>query len=1698
MASKYPSLDSDKEGYRQELPILDSDKEGYKQEVPILKSDIQTPTKINTSIPDSVIKPNENLNPKAPPIEFEMSDLDTKEDWIEQARIIYQDEEEKNFKGSDKELSSWFKNRHSALANDLTNVGRTAYKAISMSDEVKDAWLKSLNTYDRTNSDFSTFLRALYHSVTDPTVAGSIALTGGAGLFARFGGQKAAAKAVRALLQRFSFKDQVSKQITSRAGAQAAKDYAMKKAKSVTPEILTKSRSRSAKDLAKLTSKTLPVGGAGYGLIGSLGREKLLKEIDPNKDEIDPLLVAGGIAAGAAFGFGTGRILPRLTERVMRKRALNKLSASAAGDLTSATGQAVTSTGAKSIIEKDITGYREESNTAFENRVLSRVLSNASDTDINDTVEVVLPLPITTKQQGILKKLYDDNGFEIIEKPFTGKEGLERTLTNTNRELKSALGKTKSPEIDLKITRLEKKSKTIVKILNRYENLELELKRLESIKPKDIQSKVEDVIGPSSESINYRTLSTKIKKIKNNLTRIDNYNIANPPPQNFIATKIKDNPLKGEVNLPENRSKIEELTSKTKNIIYNDSGLGDFFADVNLAKGTRNTLVEKQIADTLRKFQNTIDKDLKSNSGEISNADLELIGRALQEDPDAMQIISDRGFTDTLNATKNLRSDIRKLQQELLDSGMIDTSTENGKELYNKIKNSMQGNNLDASLIETLAYTNRQYAAFENKNWEKVLRSQEDGPAIIQNAFDFIHQGNIAQYKNKINNEINPKIKEKFNNDYNQWKVAFDVGKAEAAQMPTLDLIPTKGAVFNKYVKDVLEKDSNNKLQTLLTRSSLAEAMDSIPRNIVSQSSRILSRREDIPEQIRLVLGEYKDPFNLYANTMLNLSRTITQYNYEKDIAKLIDAADPNFIGGRVAKDGLILSTGVKLSGKPSEGISGATRAGVEVPDIAESLTSPIIKREGDQTPLDIKISEIKRAGKQKGLSEEDIKAQISKVANEQPESALKKPLSGYKAYPEVAQAIEMGNELAPVINRNIQGLLTAQAYTKTSKTVYSTSALGRNYMGAGVSSIGAGYFNPKNLKEQKAVFKSLWANIVESEGDEVFEDLMSKNIYLGISQTGLDAASFKAVLKDAGRESGSFLNLEGPLSKSKFEPTRKLAKLNSKLVNTYQAMDDAWKMFAFKSEQKMQRQTLIDNGINPDEVVTIITSSTGNPIKITQLDLAASKLVRKTMQNYGNVPKLLKYARRIPFADFLAFKTEVARTSKDVLVEAYNDIKDGAALMKTKEKAVDENGKLTGLLKGQHQRSQGFKRLGSQIAAASIFPAISTAAGYMTYNSIFGDEEKPKRIKGTIYTQQEGLTNLLKQPFNAGANYIYHGPTENGKGRRTNLSYINPYANYSDLLTGLVRAVQQGKNVDQALTAIVGRTIIGPLLGFLGPSMLTKAINEVLFNKDDYGKDVTSSKEMWTSTHAGNILGSLGSAFTPGVWKSGQDVKTAIEGESKKELYENAPWFKILGGDKFGIRKGKTGKKIYLQDAITGMFGFKPEAYDINEIFPIKLKVLERERRDTKSIFKDLYQNKGIISKEDLLESYKKSLDTHFSYTQDMYDLIDQYRAAASFKNKKGIMEPATPQQIKSVVSKYGLFSNRFDKKSLLNILSNQYIPPEINNKDIQSYLKEAQLENRKPNFDSDIVIELEAIRNRYLLENIVKPNVFPAEGNE
>ena len=66
-------------------------------------------------------------------------DLDTRSEWLDNAKTIYKYETGKDFNPDEegKSLSNWFKGRHSALNNNITNIGLTALDVSNMSDDVK-------------------------------------------------------------------------------------------------------------------------------------------------------------------------------------------------------------------------------------------------------------------------------------------------------------------------------------------------------------------------------------------------------------------------------------------------------------------------------------------------------------------------------------------------------------------------------------------------------------------------------------------------------------------------------------------------------------------------------------------------------------------------------------------------------------------------------------------------------------------------------------------------------------------------------------------------------------------------------------------------------------------------------------------------------------------------------------------------------------------------------------------------------------------------------------------------------------------------------------------------------------------------------------------------------------------------------------------------------------------------------------------------------------------------------------------------------------------------------------------------------------------------------------------------------------------------------------------------------------------------
>ena len=59
----------------------------------------------------------------AEPEQSTMDNLVKNQDWLRDAKTIYKHEKGEDYKGSDKDLDYWFRNRHSRFGNDFTNLG---------------------------------------------------------------------------------------------------------------------------------------------------------------------------------------------------------------------------------------------------------------------------------------------------------------------------------------------------------------------------------------------------------------------------------------------------------------------------------------------------------------------------------------------------------------------------------------------------------------------------------------------------------------------------------------------------------------------------------------------------------------------------------------------------------------------------------------------------------------------------------------------------------------------------------------------------------------------------------------------------------------------------------------------------------------------------------------------------------------------------------------------------------------------------------------------------------------------------------------------------------------------------------------------------------------------------------------------------------------------------------------------------------------------------------------------------------------------------------------------------------------------------------------------------------------------------------------------------------------------------------------
>ena len=138
------------------------------------------------------------------------------------------------------------------------------------------------------------------------------------------------------------------------------------------------------------------------------------------------------------------------------------------------------------------------------------------------------------------------------------------------------------------------------------------------------------------------------------------------------------------------------------------------------------------------------------------------------------------------------------------------------------------------------------------------------------------------------------------------------------------------------------------------------------------------------------------------------------------------------------------------------------------------------------------------------------------------------------------------------------------------------------------------------------------------------------------------------------------------------------------------------------------------------------------------------------------------------------------------------------------------------------------------------------------------------------------------------------------------------------------------------------------------------------------------------------------------------------------------------LEGKDYGVRKGKSGTRLYINDELAGLSGIKPKYYDINKSLRFQANDIKRNMADAGKIFSNTLQQMQPQTEEDIVGAYKEALEKQYTQATKMFDLITAAKSTG-MKNS----------DIIKAITRGGLFPKGADKRIITNMVNRGvYIP--------------------------------------------------------
>jgi len=512
--------------------------------------------------------------------------------------------------------------------------------------------------------------------------------------------------------------------------------------------------------------------------------------------------------------------------------------------------------------------------------------------------------------------------------------------------------------------------------------------------------------------------------------------------------------------------------------------------------------------------------------------------------------------------------------------------------------------------------------------------------------------------------------------------------------------------------------------------------------------------------------------------------------------------------------------------------------------------------------------------------------------------------LDGKYTTPEMLTAIkEKESHMGSFDSGFFRNLAAIKGSSQKMKTIYSHVTHLRNASGGAQFGIANG-MNPFSSGNTTA---QALKNSIARGGDEELDAMYEKYLRLGIINTNVRVNEFRALL-ETGFESGPDTLVDKLGQKVKGYGF--LQKGDKLATDMYMAVDDFYKVNAFEHELDYLRRAL------PNESQEVLESE-------------AARIVQNTFPNYDRVPKGIKSLRYLPVGNFVAFPTEIWRTSTNIIKQASKEMNSGNAEL---------------VRRGQ-QRLAGF----TTMLAAPSFVATQTAqfAG-------FNEEES------------EAIQTLSRTPWSdAPKNVVRVGD----KIYTNDTQFIDSYSPLKEPVMAALDRIQSGELRGEELDTYLGDAILDAtsklLTPYLGESMVTESLRELYVAGTGDGR---TSKGLPVFVQGMDNTEKAIAAFTlivdpflPGSASSGKGVYDAY----------------------FETPNRTTGKPKSLQaELVTNLTGARFSEFDASSALMYKIKEYNRLKREVISSTPTY-----VMKAEAAYENQIKRQEALYELQQDMYE---------------------------------------------------------------------------------------------------------------